>query len=144
MEVADDPAQTEPSSPSVKTKWGSVVTGGRNGYQILPDALVRNQGALGLTCTDMVVLVNILMHWWEREPQKMPHPRPEQIAKRMGATVRTVQRSISRLCRAELLEWMPAEKSVAGPAVRSFNVKGLKAKLKHFAQQVEVLDENAV
>src|SRR5436190_4125087 len=72
-----------PSAPP-QTKWGPAVTGGRYGYQVLPDVLLRNQHRLGLTPTDLVVLINILMHWWERAPTRLPHPRPEQIAHRMG------------------------------------------------------------
>jgi hypothetical protein len=58
--------------------------------------------------------------------------------------VRTVQRSIARLSEAGLVEWLPAQQTVAGRTVRPFNIDGLRAKLKRFAQQAEVLDENAV
>ncbi len=42
-----------------------------------------------------MVLLNVLMHWWY-EHQK-PFPRPTTIARRMGSTVRTVQRAIAKL-----------------------------------------------
>ena len=32
------------------------------------------------------------MHWWYRD--QMPFPRPTTIARRMGVTVRTVQRAL--------------------------------------------------
>ena len=57
----------------------------------------------------MVVLLNILMHWWEREPENLPHPRPDQIAQRIGTSPRTVQRCIGNLIRAKVLKWLPAE-----------------------------------
>lgn len=136
--------QQPANTASPKTKWGPAVTSGRNGYQVLPDSLVRNQKKLGLTCTDMVVLVNILMHWWEKEPEKMPHPRPEQIAKRIGASSRTVQRCIGRLCKAGLLKWMPPEKGDEGLSVRRFDVSGLVQTLHQLAQEIEGFEEQAV
>jgi MarR-like DNA-binding transcriptional regulator SgrR of sgrS sRNA len=92
----------------------------------------------------MVVLVNILMHWWESEPDKMPHPRPEQIAKRIGTTPRTVQRCIDRLSKAGLLKWMPAARGTEGLSVRRFDVHGLVRTLRQFADEGYVPEENAV
>lgn len=136
----EGPAVTHsPTSP--KTKWGKAVTGGRNGFQVLPDVLVRNQGHLGLSSTEMVVLVNILMHWWEREPEKMPHPRAEQIAKRIGTSTRTVQRCIDSLCSAGLLEWMPTERGENGLSVRRLDVRRLVQKLQEIAERTEFLEE---
>jgi predicted transcriptional regulator len=126
--------------PAVKTKWGDAVTGGRNGYQILPDALLRNQRRLGLTCTEMMVLINVLMHWWETAPTRMPHPRPEQIARRMDASTRTVQRALERLCELGLLASMKSERLPGGPTIRRYDVSGLKKKLREFANEVEGLE----
>lgn len=131
--------QPEPRA-SVKTKWGSAVTGGHNGYQLLPDVLVRNQHKLGLTCMEMVVLINVLMHWWETAPEKMPHPRPERIAKRIGTTTRTVQRAIERLCELRLLASMPTVRLPGGPTLRPYDVSGLTKKLRQFASEVQGLE----
>lgn len=133
-------AHSKAPSSSPSTKWGPAVTGGRNGYQILPDALLRNQKRLGLTCTDLVVLVNILMHWWEQAPKRLPHPRPEQIASRIGTTPRTVQRSINRLTKAGLLKWLPAEQTKQGLRVRKFDIQGLVRALTDLAGEVEDLE----
>jgi predicted transcriptional regulator len=138
---SDDQVSTH-NLTSPKTKWGRAVTGGRNGYQLLPDVLVRNQHRLGLTSTEMVVLVNILMHWWESEPEKMPHPRAEQIAKRIGSSTRTVQRCVDKMCSAGLLEWMAPERGKNGLTVRPLNVQGLVQKLQKFAEETELVDES--
>jgi DNA-binding MarR family transcriptional regulator len=132
-----DEHDATPASGLPNTKWGDAVTRGRNGYQVLPDVLLRNQHRLGLNCTDMVVLINILMHWWEKDRKSMPHPRPEQIASRIGATPRTVQRSIRRLSEVGLLKWMPPERSREGLSVRRFDVNGLVIKLRALAREVE-------
>ena len=123
----------------LNTKWGAAVTGGRNGYQLLPDVLVRHQVKLGLSCTDMCVLLNICMHWWENDPTNMPHPRPDQIARRLGTNSRTVQRSIAKMVRLDLIERMPVERTAKGLLVRKFNLNGLLQQLKQIAvEQAQV------
>ena len=126
-----------------RTKWGAAVSSGRNGFQVLPDSLLRNQKRLGLTCTDMVVLVNVLMHWWESDPDNMPHPRPNLIAKRIGTSQRTVQRSIARLCRRGLLKPLPSKRGSEGLAVRRFDVRGLVEVLRKLASE-QLKEESAV
>lgn len=34
----------------------------RGGFQAVPDILLKQQGAMGLSATDLVVLLNILMY----------------------------------------------------------------------------------
>ena len=76
------------------------------GFQAVPDLLLKNQAALELSGTDLVVLLNILMHWWY--PEQKPFPRPTTIARRMGTNVRTVQRSIQQLVELGLIERVKA------------------------------------
>lgn len=73
-------------------KWKEA---GQAGFQLLPDVLLKKQAELGLASTDLVVLINLTMHWWY-EGQR-PFPRSIVIAKRMGVDPRTVQRSMKRL-----------------------------------------------
>lgn len=73
-------------------KWGEAA---RAGYQAVPDLLLKHQDSLNLNPTELVVLLNVLMHWWYSHQK--PFPRPTTIARRMGSTVRTVQRAIMKL-----------------------------------------------
>ena len=75
---------------TVKEKWQGGVTEG-SGFVAIPMALLRLQSKYGLSPTDMLVLINLLAHWWD--PSVPVFPRSSTIAKRMGVTVRTVQRS---------------------------------------------------
>ena len=86
--------QNSPSSvgSAVYAKYGEASVAG---FQAVPDLLLKNQSALGLSPTDLVVLLNILMHWWY--PLQKPFPRSTIISARMGVSSRTVQRSISHL-----------------------------------------------
>lgn len=77
---------------NVYSKWGDVALGG---FQAVPDLLLRRQRELCLTSTDLVVLLNVLMHWWYADSP--PFPRPTAIANRMGLNVRSVQRSVKDL-----------------------------------------------
>jgi hypothetical protein len=83
---------------AVYEKWGEA---GKAGFQAVPDLLLKNQSELGLNATELVVLLNVLMHWWYRDQK--PFPRPTTIAKRMGSTVRTVQRAIVKMVKEGIL-----------------------------------------
>jgi hypothetical protein len=84
--------------PGGSAKWGDAV---RAGFQQVPDALLMKQAELGLDQTDMVVLLNLTSYWWFRDLP--PFPRTNVIAKRMGVTPRTVQRSMSKLQKKGLI-----------------------------------------
>lgn len=91
----------------VVAKYGKA---GIAGFQAVPDLLLKNQHKLGLTATDLVVLLNVLMHWWY--PEQKPFPRSTTIGTRMGVTPRTVQRSLHQL---EELGFLVRERNEAGP-----------------------------
>jgi len=88
----------EPDAARVDLKWGESAIAG---WQPVPDLLFKHQADLELTATDVVVLLNILLHWWYAE--RMPYPRLTTVARRMGATTRTVQRSLTRLKQAGVI-----------------------------------------
>jgi predicted transcriptional regulator len=79
---------------SVKEKWQGAVAEG-SGFVAVPMSLLRLQSKYGLSPTDMLVLINLLAHWWD--PSSPVFPRSSTVAKRMGVTVRTVQRSTQEL-----------------------------------------------
>jgi DNA replication protein DnaD len=82
----------------VQDKFGEVADAG---YQPVPDVLLLHQRELGLRSEDLNVLLQITTHWYF--PEKMPFPWTSTIAKRMGVSVRSVQRSISRLRKLGLI-----------------------------------------
>lgn len=82
-----------------QNKWQHAA---HSGFQMVPDILLKKQVELGLSATDMLVLMNITMHWWYAEQR--PFPRTTTIARRMGVDERTVQRSMRKLIGLGLLE----------------------------------------
>lgn len=86
---------------TVKEKWQGAVTEG-SGFVAIPMSLLQLQSKYDLTATDMLVLINLLAHWWD--PTRPVYPRSTTIAKRMGVTKRTVQRSTERLLKQGMME----------------------------------------
>ena len=88
----------------VYAKYGEAAVAG---FQAVPDLLLKHQDTLGLSPTNLVVLLNVLMHWWY--PDQKPFPRSTTIARRMGLSPRAVQRSLQKLQRLGLLTREPSE-----------------------------------
>jgi DNA replication protein DnaD len=114
-------------------KWGDLALGG---FQVLPDALLVNQVQLGLSATDLVVLVNICSYWWSKDHP--PFPRSNTIAERMGLDPRSVQRSISRLRKAGLVSVKLIPRA-NDKVVRALSLDGLVARLDSYARADPVL-----
>jgi len=85
-------AKTANPTERAVNKWREAALGG---FQVLPDILFKKQVDLDLTATDMMVLINVTMHWWYKDQR--PFPRTTTVAKRMGVDPRTVQRSLQKL-----------------------------------------------
>ncbi|HWK65695.1 MAG TPA: helix-turn-helix domain-containing protein [Rhizobiaceae bacterium] len=98
--ASDTTAEVEAARTTIKDKWQGAVTEG-SGFVAVPVALLRLQSKYGLTPTEMLVLINLLAHWWE--PDSVVYPRSTTIAKRMGVDKRTVQRATHKLEKAGLL-----------------------------------------
>jgi DNA-binding MarR family transcriptional regulator len=96
--IANDTGRQR-ATTATQEKWGEVA---RAGFQTVPDLLLKHQKELRISPTEMVVLLNVLMHWWYRDQK--PFPRPTTISKRMGVTVRTVQRALSNLQESGLVK----------------------------------------
>ena len=109
-------------------KWGPA---GNAGFQVVPDLLLKNQEALHLSPTELIVLLNIAMHWWY--PEQRPFPRSSIIAKRMGVQTRTVQRAMERLRELGLMQRI-TETTPEGEERQVCDFSGLVAKLAKLAE----------
>lgn len=123
MELEDDQAVAGGAVlGAAARKWGEAA---RGGFQILPDVLVKNQAALGLNAVELVVLINLTMHWWY--PDQHPYPRSTTIAQRMGVDVRTIQRALAHLGELGLIERIKVTETSGDSA--QISLSGLVAKL---------------
>lgn len=116
--------QGRPSA--ITAKWGEAADAG---FQLLPDVLLKNQSALGVTATELVVLINLTMHWWY--PSQRPFPRSTTIAERMGVEVRTIQRALNRPIELGLIQRVKVKKE-AGESTE-IELGGLVSELRKLA-----------
>lgn len=99
--MEEDPAYADdPAKITIKEKWQGAVTDG-SGFVAIPVALLRLQTKYRLTPTEMLVVMNLLAHWWD--PKRSVFPRTTTIATRMGVDKRTVQRAINKVASLGLL-----------------------------------------
>jgi predicted transcriptional regulator len=118
---------TNPVDQKSVEKWGEAA---HAGFQLLPDLLLKKQRELGLSATDVLVLINMTMHWWY--VQQRPFPRTSTIADRMGVDPRTVQRSIDKLVKLKLVEKV-REKTADGSKHGVYDLRGLVERLSQYA-----------
>ena len=119
--VSDDADEGE-SRSKVAEAWPGLIVED-SGFVALPMALLRLQAKLELTPTDFGVLANILAHRWKAGD--VVFPRTTTIAKRMGVTVRTVQRSTTKLAKLGYIE-----KVITTNGMRAYDATPLVGKLK--------------
>ena len=104
--MESQPTPSEPQQPSLqhdRKVWGKLhmdalwqgAINDQSGFVAVPLSLLRLQSRLELTATDMMVVINLLFHRWAAGAGVFP--RTGVIAKRMGTSERSVQRSIKRL-----------------------------------------------
>lgn len=106
-------------------KWGKAVMA--HGYCIFPSMLLQAQSRLGVNAQEMVVLLQLVEHWWRADSKVFP--KKEVIAERVGLSTRQVQRHIQRL---EELKLVKREERYRGGMRTSnnYNLNGLVIKLK--------------
>ena len=124
---------------AIRKRWAGAVTGGETGFVAVPSLLLRSQARLGLTCVEVVLLANILMHWWQMS--EWPYPRLSVIANRMAASSRTVQRAVQNLEDKKLMKRLPSESLTTGRVVRRFDLSGLVKRLRILREEQEGQEE---
>ncbi|MFQ3245582.1 MAG: DNA-binding MarR family transcriptional regulator [Arenicella sp.] len=81
--------------------------------------------------TSMVVLLNVLMHWWEAD--NLPHPGASMIATRMGVDKRTVERSLKKLQKKGIIVRLAKEQDHRGQSIRRIDPSNLVRRLENYA-----------
>lgn len=117
------------SSPDKKEsdkKWGKAVMA--LGYCIFPSILLQTQGRLGLSAQEMIVLLQLVEHWWKADGQVFPSK--ETIAERVGLSGKQVQRHIRALEGRGFLRRNARFRSGGGQLSNHYDLGGLVEKLK--------------
>src|SRR5262245_36823355 len=122
----------QPNTHAFTEKWGEAA---KAGFLMVPDLLLKHQGTLGLTPTELIVLLNICMHWWYAE--RLPRPRTPSIASRMRVQPRTVQRALKQLQKRKFITKVPGGRTVDGPSAddgAAWDLSGLVTRLEKLAK----------
>lgn len=123
--LGDLPPEEPLPVDSIPDRWGDAVNAG---FIAVPNVLVRAQAKLDLSPIDVVVILNIILHWWHRD--RRPSPRSTAIAKRSGLGHRTVQRSLRRLESLGLIRRIRIAKDKT-----EYSLDGLIETLEFYAKQ---------
>ncbi|HVX13840.1 MAG TPA: helix-turn-helix domain-containing protein [Pirellulales bacterium] len=81
-------------------KWGVELV--EAGWTMFPSTILEHQEALGLDPVDMNILLQLARYWWRAD--NPPHPAIKTIAACIKKSPSTVQRRITRLKEAGLIE----------------------------------------
>lgn len=116
-------------------KWGSSVIA--EGYTVLPNVILQNQKALELKHLDLLVLMCLLSHWWDKDD--LPRPGKTSIARTLDVDPRTVQRSIAKMERQGYIQRKERRAGVGDNLPNFYDLSGLVAAAKKLAGQAEKL-----
>ena len=108
------------------------------GFQQVPHVLLKNQFRFGLSPLDVLIVLNIGMHWWETT--NLPYPTMERIAKRIGVSRRSVERRIKAMERRGVLKRLRYETNNKGKKIRRFDLSGLVALVEERARLDPIYD----
>jgi hypothetical protein len=125
-EIVDQGSTTERSA--LIEKWGSAL---KAGFQIIPSVLIRAQSKLHLDAVDCMILLNLNLHWWQKND--LPYPPPALIANRMGVSRRTIERRLFRLQKAGWVQRLPADGKDGQPKIRKYDLSGMVQRLQEAA-----------
>lgn len=123
-----------PQRGRVRAKWGFTTD---LGYLTAPYVLFLHQAELGLSSECLNVLLNFVAHW--HAEGRMSYPHTNTIAKRMGTSRRSVQRSLSWLIKNGFMAKAPKLKRNDR---QGYDLRPLVEKLKPYAwARIQLLQE---
>ena len=116
------------------SKWGKINISA--GWTIIPNALLENQSRLVLSCIDTMVLINLIMHWWEKD--NPPRPSKKRLANMLGVSLKTVQRSFIHLEQCGAIKRIPRYKEGKDNArtTNHYDLNGLVDLLEGFSKEL--------
>lgn len=111
-------------------KWGVEVIA--QGFNILPSLLFRAQKRLGLSPSQLALIVQLTDFWWREDD--IPWPKKETIAQRLGITEKQVQRIVRDL---EKRGYIRRVKRLTrhGQTSNGYDLSGLAMKLQQLAPE---------
>jgi DNA-binding Lrp family transcriptional regulator len=124
------PAQRTKELKRNEQKWTKPLMDA--GWTVLPSVILDRQRALGLSATDICILMHLAKHWWYEE--NLPHPSKRSIAECMNVSQSTVQRRIRAMERDGLITRVKRFNSkTRGQQTNAYDFRGLINSVKPYA-----------
>lgn len=120
-----DISEEAPRRSRIRDKWGYTVD---PGFLTAPYVLLLHQADLGLSSEALNVLLNYVAHW--HADGRMSYPHTNTIAKRMGISRRSVQRSLSSLIKNGFMAKVPKRRRAE---TQAYDLNPLVEKLMPYA-----------
>lgn len=127
------PIKKAPEQRQLDKKWGAAVMS--HGLFIVPSILLRAQARLLVKPTQMIVLLQLIEHWWG---DNKIFPSMKTIGDRINLTPKQIQRTIDSLVKKRLLtkkqRRLPGRGKVSNEYDLTLLVKRLRALEPEFAE----------
>lgn len=130
------PSKTRKKAPeksSTERIFGSKVYS--HGYTGVPNILLRAQNRLGITPTQLTIIVQLLGYYYD--PLRPPFPTKRDLAKRIGITEQTIRINIKALEEAGLVTREQWKTSAGDYGPNRYHLTGLIYKLKKLEPDFE-------
>lgn len=127
------PANTQSPKGAIQDKWGVALD--YAGFQSFPNLLLVEQRNLGISATELVVLLHLNRYWWTRNQD--PYPKASRIAEQMGVTRRSVERCLLGLEQKGLIERRDPRK-ISGKTARPISLLPLVERLGQIAVSLRI------
>lgn len=122
----------------LRQKWkGSLDTG----FAVVPSVLIRSLPSLGIQASELAVLVILIDLWWK--PGDMPWPSKAKLAKLLGVSEKTVQRSIKKLVEAGLITSEARHRAHGGQTSNRYDLTPLVQRLEAAAKALKAAADQA-
>jgi hypothetical protein len=111
-------------------KWGAAVMA--RGFCIIPALLLRAQARLGLSATQLALIIQLSDFWWD--DGKNPWPKKETLGQRLGLKEKQVQRHVRALEERDYVKRI-TRMTRHGRTSNAYDLSGLVSKLAELAPE---------
>lgn len=133
------PAKRAVTKNATAHKWGASVID--LGFCILPSLLLRAQRRLGLSPTQLAVLIQLADFWWDAG--RKPFPKKSDLAQRLSLSERQVQRYIAELELAGFVKRIERTATHRGKISNEYDLSGLVEKLSALEPEFRAVADEA-
>lgn len=112
-------------------KWGKEVMDSC-GFCILPSLLLRAQRRLGLSATQLALVIQLIDFWWTED--QIPWPKKETLGQRLNLSDKQIQRLVRDLERRGFVKRV-VRKTRHGRTSNGYDLAGLVVELQKLAPE---------